>query len=190
MAMETPLQLTFHQLPPSDALELDVNRWVSELEGMFDGIVGCRVVIDAPHHHHHKGSRYRVHVELGVPRGPIVVDRSGDENGAHEDPYVAIRDAFLAVRRQLEDHVRRLRGQVKERHEPPQGRVVHLEPDLAYGRLAADDGREIYFHRNSVISGIDRLALGAAVRFHEERGDDGPQASTVELIGANGHHDA
>jgi cold shock CspA family protein len=186
--METPLQLTFHQLPSSAALEVDVNRWVAELEECFDGIVSCRVVIDAPHHHHHKGRRYRVHVELGVPRGPIVVDRPTDENGAHEDPYVAIRDTFLAARRRLEDHVHRLRGEVKDHHLPPHGRVVHLEPDRTYGRLSDDEGREIYFHRNSVIGGIDRLALGAEVRFHEERGDEGPQASTVEPIGANGHH--
>lgn len=107
--MQTPLQITFHQLPPSPALEADVRKWVDELETFFDRIVSCRVLIEAPHHHHHQGRLYRVRIEIGVPGEHIVVGRSPDEDHAHADPHVAVRDAFRAARRQLEDHVRRLR---------------------------------------------------------------------------------
>ena len=107
--MQTPLQITFHQLPPSPALEADVRARVDELATFFDRIVSCRVLIEAPHNHHHQGQLYRVRIELGVPGERIVVGRSPDEDGAHGDPYVAVRDAFRAARRQLEDHVRRLR---------------------------------------------------------------------------------
>ena len=186
--MQIPLQVTFHQLEPSEALEAQVRTWVDELETFFDGIVSCRVSIEAPHHHHHQGRLYRVRIELGVPGERIVVGRSPDEHGAHEDPYVALRDAFRAARRQLEDYVRRLRGHVKAHVAPPHGRVAYLEPDLSFGRIATEDGREIYFHKNSVIGGVGRLQLGSEVRFHEEAGVEGPQASTVEPIGEHGHH--
>lgn len=188
--MQTPLQITFHQMGPSPALEDLVRQWVDELETFFDGLISCRVFIEAPHHHHHQGRLYRVRIELGVPGDRLVVGRSPDEHGAHEDAQVALRDAFKAARRELEDYVRRLRGHVKLHVGPPHGRVIHLEPGLGYGRIETDDGREVYFHRNSVIGGIERLSLGAEVRFHEEPGDKGPQASTVEPIGEHGHHAA
>jgi len=188
--MQIPLQITFHHGPPSRALEANIRQLVDELETFFDGIVSCRVSIEAPNHHHHQGQLYRVHIEIGVPGTHIIVGRSPDEHAAHADAYIALRDAFRAARRQLEDYVRHLRGDVKSHVAPPHGRVVHLEPDLGYGRLATEDGREVYFHRNSVIGGIERLQLGAEVRFHEEPGDKGPQASTVEPIGQHGHHAA
>ncbi|HEX6203170.1 MAG TPA: cold shock domain-containing protein, partial [Thermoanaerobaculia bacterium] len=54
-----------------------------------------------------------------------------------------------------------------------------------YGFIAADDGREIYFHKNAVLPpGFDEIAVGSRVRFHEEQGNEGPQASTVEILGA------
>jgi cold shock CspA family protein len=186
--MQTPLRITFHQLLPSPVLEARVRAHVDELETFFEGIVTCRVSIEAPHRHHHQGRLYRVHIEIGVPGEQIVIDRSPDEHAAHADPYVAVRDAFRAARRKLEDYARRLRGDVKSHAGPPHGRVAHLEPDLEYGRIASDDGREIYFHRNSVPGGIERLAVGSEVRFHEVQGNKGPQASTVEPIGAQGHH--
>jgi cold shock CspA family protein/ribosome-associated translation inhibitor RaiA len=186
--MQTPLRVTFHQLPPSAALEARVRAHVDGLETIFDRIVTCRVSIEAPSRHHHHGSLYRVHIEIGVPGRQIVVGRSPDEHAAHTDPYVAVNDAFRAAHRRLEDYVRRLRGDVKSHVGPPQGRIAHLEPDLESGRIACDDGREIFFHRNSVRGGIERLALGAEVRFHEAQGDKGPQATTVEPVGAHGHH--
>jgi cold shock CspA family protein/ribosome-associated translation inhibitor RaiA len=186
--MQLPLQITYHQVEPSPALEAEVQGWVDDLETFFDRITSCRVFFEAPQHHHHQGGLYRVRIEIGVPGDHIVVTRSPDEHAAHADPHVALRDGFRAARRQLEDYVRRLRGGVKSHAGPPHGQVVHLEPDLEHGRIAADDGREIYFHRNSVIGGIERLQLGTEVRFHEEVGRQGPQASTVEAVGEHGHH--
>jgi cold shock CspA family protein len=184
-AMQTPLQIMFHQMPPSPVLESDVRGWVDELERFFDRVVSCRVLIETPHHHHHQGRLYRVRIEIGVPGEHIVVGRSPDEHAAHEDPHVAVRDAFRAARRQLEDYVRKQRGDVKTHIAPPHGRIIHLAPDLEFGRIATEDDREVYFHRNSVIGGIERLRLGAEVRFHEEAGVQGPQASTVELVGSH-----
>jgi ribosome-associated translation inhibitor RaiA len=186
--MQTPLQITFHQMEPSPALEADIRSWVADLESFFSRIVSCRVKVEAPHHHHHQGGRYKVLVDIGVPGHHVVIGRSPEENGAHEDAYVAVRDAFRAARRQLEAYVRRRRGDVKERVVPRHGAVIHLEPDLEYGRLVAEDGVTFYFHRNSVMGGIERLQIGSEVRFHEESGIEGPQASTVEAVGANATH--
>ena len=111
--MKRPLQITFRGLPPTPTLEARVRASVDELETLFDGIVSCRVSIETPHRHHHKGALYRVRVDLGVPGRHIVVGRSPDEHAAHADPYVAVRDAFRAVGRKLEDYARRLHGEVK-----------------------------------------------------------------------------
>lgn len=175
-------------MAPSPALETLVRGCADELETIFDRIVSCRVTLEAPNHHQHHGGVYKVRIEISVPGDHIVVDRSPIEQATHTDVDVAIHDAFRAARRQLEDHVRRERGDVKTHVAPPHARVVHLEPGLEYGRLATDDDREIYFHRHSVIGGMERLKVGTEVRFHEEPGDKGPQASSVEPVGEHGHH--
>jgi ribosome-associated translation inhibitor RaiA len=105
--MQTPLQVTFHQLPPSPALETDIRLRVAELEGFFNRIVSCRVSVEAPHRHHHQGQLYSVSIDIGLPGNHIVVSRSPDADETHADPYVAVRDAFDAAKRQLEDHSRR-----------------------------------------------------------------------------------
>jgi cold shock CspA family protein/ribosome-associated translation inhibitor RaiA len=187
--MQTEPQVTFHHLDASPALETLIRGEIEELEQFFDAIVSCRVAIDAPPpNHHRQAGVYRVSIEINVPREQIAVGRAPGDHPEHADAYVAVRDAFRAARRRLEDYVRRLHGHVKARTVPPHGVVTHLEPDLEYGRLETDDGREIYFHRHSVLGGIERLALGAEVRFHEEQGLKGPQASTVDPIGTRGRH--
>ena len=111
--MKIPIQISFHRMPPSAALEANIRRRAGELERFSRRIVSCHVVVAAPHRRHHQGRLYRVHIELGIPGELLVVGRSPDENGAHEDVRVAVRDSFRAMRRQLEDHVRRQRGKVK-----------------------------------------------------------------------------
>ena len=115
--MQIPLQITFHDLPPSPALDDEVRRRVDELGHTFDRSVSCRVLIDAPHRHHQQGRRYRVRVDLAVPGRTIVAARSPEEDASHEDVRVAVRDAFDAVERRLADFVQRRRGEVKT-HQP------------------------------------------------------------------------
>jgi cold shock CspA family protein len=97
--------------------------------------------------------------------------------------FVSIRDAFDAARRQLQDHLRVERGKVKVHEGPPHGKIVELVRDQDFGRIETPDGREVYFHRNSVLNAdFDKLETGAAVWFSEESGDRGPQATTVHVI--------
>jgi cold shock CspA family protein len=93
-------------------------------------------------------------------------------------------DAFKRARRQLQDQVRELQGQVKHHEGSPIGTVMRLDPSGEFGFLESSDGREIYFHRNSVLDGVfSRLAVGTRVTFAEEMGEKGQQASTVKLLG-------
>ena len=98
---------------------------------------------------------------------------------------MAIRDAFQAARRQLQDHVRKLDGKVKAHEVPPVGRIVRLFSEQGYGFIEAPDKREVYFHRNSVRDdGFDQLSVGVGVVYVEEDGEDGPQASMVRPVGS------
>ena len=183
--MQLPIQVVFRNMEPSAAIELAVRDRADKLEQFYEHIMSCRVVIELHHRHHHQGNLYHVRVDVKVPEAEIVASREPAEHHAHEDVYVAIRDAFNAVRRQLEDYIRRRRGVVKTHETPPHGHVVELNPD--FGRIETPDGRLVYFHKNSVASGdFDHLDVGTEVRFVEEQGELGPQASTVHIIGK--HH--
>lgn len=117
--MAASLQLTYHNMDPSAAVEKAVREKVDKLEQFSDQVTACHVTIGAPHKHHHKGKIYSVLIELHVPDTEIVVSRNPTENHAHEDVYVAIRDAFNSARRQLKEYEQRRRGKVKT-HEPPE----------------------------------------------------------------------
>lgn len=185
--MQQPLQITFRDIPPSESVEAVVREKAEKLDQFFEKIMSCRVMIESPHTHHHHGMLYHVRVDLTVPGAELVASRSADENHAHEDVYVAIRDAFDAAKRQLQDYKRKLKNKVKTHETPAHGAVAALVPDQDYGRIQASDGRDIYFHRNSLVRGeYDELEVGSEVRFVEEAGEEGPQASTVYVVGK--HH--
>jgi ribosomal subunit interface protein len=113
--MQIPLQISFRNMDPSPAVEARIRKKAAKLERFHDRIIGCKVVVEAPHRHHHKGKLYSVRVDISVPRKDVVVDRAKPTNHAHEDIYVAIRDAFDAAARRLEDTARKMRGSVKTR---------------------------------------------------------------------------
>lgn len=176
--MQLPVQITAHDFPLPADLEAEIRDKAAKLDSYYNGIMRCRVVVEAPVGHHRRGGPYNVRIDLTVSGGELVVNRQDNE----ELP-VAIRDAFDAMRRRLEDYARHQRGDVKVHEEPLlQGRVSKLMQHEGYGFLTTPDGREIYFHRNSVLEpGFDRIDIGTEVRFAEEQGEQGPQASTVHI---------
>ena len=189
MTLQTPLEITFRNLDHSDAVEAKVREKVEKLEQAYDRITSCRVRIEAMNRQHTKGNLYQVNIEIGVPGKQVTVGRNAGKNHAHEDVYVALRDAFNAARRRLADHSRRKSGRVKSHEVPPHGKVARLFPYEGYGFIETPDGREIYFHRNSLVDAdFDKLEAGQEVRYVAAEGesDKGPQASTVKLIGK--HH--
>lgn len=185
--MRIPLQITFRNIPPSEAVEAKIRTLAAKLDRFYNRITSCRVIVDAPHRYQRNGKLYQVRIDMTVPKGEIVIKRDPPERQSHEDIYVAIRDAFDAAKRQLQDHTKMVRQETKTHEEPPHGRIVTLFPDEGYGFIQTGDGSEVYFHRNSLFNGdFEQLHVGDEVRFAEAEGDKGLQASTVRLIGK--HH--
>lgn len=186
--MQVPLQVAFEGIQHSDAIEARIREEADKLEQFFGRLISARVVVARPQHRHHKGDTYHIRIHLAVPdAADIAVSREPAATGAHEDVYVTIRDAFKAARRQLQDIVRKRDGHVKEHEVPPHGVIAAIHAGAGYGFITSSDGREIYFHRNSVADDrFDELNVGEEVRFSETEGDEGPQASFVQPVGK--HH--
>ena len=140
--MQIPLQITFRNMPRSNAIEENIREKAAKLESLFDGITSCRVIVEAPHRHHYKGKAYVVRIDMTVPGGELVINRAPkrldaakatdpedletdlaeshepSKHAAHEDVYVAIRDAFNAAGRKVRDYARRRRGKQKSTNPP------------------------------------------------------------------------
>lgn len=198
--MQLPPTITFRGIAPSESLEADIHRRIERLETYYAPIMGCRVLVEFAERHHETGRRFHVRIDLTVPGEELVVQHEASLHATAKDTavarlskqsepqperkhvLVAIRQAFDSARRQLQDCARRQRGDVKTSLRPPRGRVVRLFPIDGYGFIEAQDGHEVFFQKNSVLNGaFDRVAVGSRVRFVEEAGDKGPQASTVQL---------
>jgi ribosomal subunit interface protein len=174
-------EISFRSIEQSDAIEAAVRDRIDRLERLFQPITGITVTIDAPHRQHHTGKIYTVDIDLTVPGDEIVVNRDPQKNHAHEDIYVAVRDAFDAAERQLKRYAEKQRGEVKRHEVPPHGQVIDLFFEEGYGFIEAADGRRIYFHQNAVAEGnFEDLEVGSVVEFVARQGDEGPQASTVK----------
>jgi cold shock CspA family protein/ribosome-associated translation inhibitor RaiA len=184
--MRLPITISFKNMKPSPWLEQEVRNRVEKLDEFCDEIMRCRVVIDIPHKHHHQGNFHRIRIALTVPNKQIVVSREAPEHSSAEDVRAVLRDAFDALRRQLQDYVRVRQRIVKTHAERPCGRITKLFPE-GYGFIQTSDGRDVYFHSNSVINhNFADLQVGAEVVFAEEQGEQGPQASTVRLLERQG----
>jgi ribosomal subunit interface protein len=177
--MQRPIQITSRDFALTDAMRSLIEHRVQALEQYFGRLTGCHVVIEAPVHHHHRGGPFKVRLDLRTPRAELSVNKQ-----SADDLAVAIREAFDSARRRLEDHLREMRRDVKSHELPSQARVVRIFPSEGYGFLETSDNREIYFHRSSVLDEhFDDLKPGTMVRFAEEEGEKGPQASTVAILG-------
>ncbi|MFA7521681.1 MAG: HPF/RaiA family ribosome-associated protein [Halothiobacillaceae bacterium] len=179
-----PLEIEFRNLDRSEHLENRVRENVAKLNRYYDRIMSCRVVIEPGHSRHVKGNLYNVLIDVTVPTGELVASRGPQDNHAHEDPYVAVRDAFKAMQKQLRAFAAKQRGVVKHHEAPPQGRIIKLVPETGFGVILTADGREVDFSRNSVVGyDFDKLEGGESVRFSEVKGEYGPAAGTVHIEG-------
>jgi cold shock CspA family protein len=200
-----PTQITFRGLPHSAVLDSEIRERVAWLEQFYADVMRCRVLVDLPHRHRHEGRLFHVRIELTVPGGPPIVvshepslhaqlkdvhddthHKQDEIEGEHRYAAVAVRQAFDAARRRLEDFAREQRGAVKEHEVPAHGEVVELSAADGYGFIQAGENR-IYFNRASVLDdAFDGLKIGTPVAFVQESGEKGPQASTVRVLGK--HH--
>jgi cold shock CspA family protein/ribosome-associated translation inhibitor RaiA len=177
--METPVQVDFQGMEPTARLKEAVNRHLAELEDKFGRITAGRIVIKGPGEHHRTGGLYDINIRLKLPDGKEVnVARTSQDDERHAQIEFALADAFKRTGRQLQDQVRRLRGQTKLHAPQPVGTVTSLFED--HGFLDGGEQGQVYFHRNSVLDGgFARLKLGSSVSYVAEQGEKGLQASTV-----------
>ena len=166
--MILPVQVSFRNMPHSDSIEAMVREEAAALDRYYSHIMGCRVMIEAPHRHCEEGGHHHVRIDLTVPGGEIVVKREPtlyprqqdvqeeeftkerEIERSHKHLQVAIRDAFSAVRRRLQDYARKQRMDVKTHPEQPLARVSRLFADEGYGYIETSDGREVYSQEQRV----------------------------------------
>jgi cold shock CspA family protein/ribosome-associated translation inhibitor RaiA len=199
--MSFPVQITFRNLETTETIEGWIRAEAAKLETFYRRIVCCRVVVELPHEHHRRGNLYNVRIYLSVPGRELVIKRDPslskrarelglatlrkklEVRAPHANLRQVIDDAFKAAGRRLQDYARRHRGDTKRHENLPVGCVSLILPGENYGFLQATDGRQIYFHRQSVLNqGFERIREGTRVSYVEEPGDKGPQASTVRII--------
>lgn len=174
--MQNALQITFRDMPPSEALEARIRDKVAKLEQFHPNITSCRVTVEEAHRHHQQGRHFGVKIELHVPGHPAIVSRLHHD----EDPYVALRDAVGAVRRRLEETWRETRGEVKTHAVPQHGKVARVMSEEGFGFIQSTDGREFYFSRENVVYPLfEQLGPGVDVQFYEEAAGEGTQARRV-----------
>jgi cold shock CspA family protein len=185
--MQIPLKIAYHDVEESKRVDDLIAGHAGKLEQFYDRITSCRVTVTAPGRVRNEGTIYSVRIDLTVPGREIVVNRQHGKDARHKDIEFAVNDAFHAARRMLEDHVRESRHKVKRHETPPHGRVSKFFPDDGYGFIETSDGREVYFSEKSVLAEGARIAVGEEVRFVEEAGEKGPNATSVRPVGRHHH---
>ena len=106
--MQQPIQVTFRGMAPSPALEEAIRERAAKLERFHPRVLSCRAVVEEAARHKQQGKQFVVRLDIKLAGAEVAINRDHSE-----DPFVAVRDAFDAARRQLEDHARRQRGEVK-----------------------------------------------------------------------------
>ncbi len=198
--MLLPAQIAFRDIEDHTGLDDYVQKEAAKLERFYSRISSCRVIVERPQRAA-SSKLYHVRIDLGVPNEELVVKHVPSLHGTlqdiqtqksrreaksvlvHKNPKRAIHEAFQEMGRQLQDYARRQEGAVKAKQPTREAIVKEVLPTEGYGFLETDDGRAIYFHQASVLDGhFPQLRIGTRVKFVEEQGDKGPQASTVKII--------
>ncbi|MEK1891288.1 MAG: cold shock domain-containing protein [Phyllobacterium sp.] len=172
-------------MEPIETVRSKILNCVTRLEQRCGRITACRVVVKGSSGRHQTGGIYDVSMWLSLPEGrEVAVEHTPQNDERYADLAFAINDAFKRARRQLQDKVRLMQRQTKTHEVAPIGIVKRIEGAKGYGFLETSDGREIYFHENSVLNGqFAKLKAGTRVTFTEKTGEKGPQASTVKRLG-------
>jgi cold shock CspA family protein len=187
-AMQTPVEIEFQEMVANSVVQDMIADHVKKLEQLYGRITACRIVVKGPGKRHKTGGLYDINIRLALPNGRDVdIGRTPKEDERYSDLPFAINDAFKRAGRRLQDSARRMEGMVKSHEDQPVGTVVRLDPAGQFGFLRANDGAEVYFHRNSVLGGqFSDLAVGSRVVFADEIGEKGAQATTVKPLGKHG----
>jgi len=183
--MIVPPEIVYRGIEKTEAMETLIQEDIQRLERYCDHINSCRVAVESRHQHQHSGQPYRIRIDMRVPPGhEVVASKDSSEGDIHDPLETVIKEAFDAAERQLKKITGKQRGETKQHPEQRlDGLVSKIFRDEGYGFIQSLDGREIYFHRNSLLNhDFERLHTGTGVRYAEEQGEEGPQASTVHIV--------
>ncbi|MCE8040001.1 HPF/RaiA family ribosome-associated protein [Halomonas sp. MCCC 1A11062] len=181
------MEITYQHVSRSAWIDEYVRSRVAKLENFSKDIVSCRVTIEQTQNPHKTGNPYRAQVEVTLPaKGELVAEKSDKVTDPQVQLRTIIRSAFEAMEKQLKKQTAKRDGRVKQHNDeplPPVATVVRMFEKDGYGFLKSVSGQEYYFHRNAVLHGdFDRLTVGTRVRFEPNEGDEGLQASSIQII--------
>lgn len=163
--MQLPLQISFRNVDPSDAVRRDIEQHMEKLEQHYDRITHCRVVVEAESKRGGKGKLFNVRIDLTLPGHEIAVNRKGPKSGAYSNMQAAVRAAFAAAQRSLKGEVRKLSGEVKRHDVALHGEVIDILPDEGYGFVRTPAGERVLFRKDNLKAGaFSKLELGDEVR--------------------------
>jgi cold shock CspA family protein len=183
--MDVPVEIAWRDVPKTDVVEDEIHAGIEKLEDVCDHVTSCRVAIERPHAHPDSGNPYRIRVLARIPPGHELVATKDETDELTKGGLAAlVRDAFDVLSRQARDLSAQQRGEVKHHPEQaPNAIVARMHAEEDYGFAKTLDGRDVYFHRNSVLSGdFERLAVGTAVRLEFEPGREGLQATSLRVV--------
>ena len=183
--MQIPLEISYRDVKKTDYIENLIREKVNKLERVCDHMTSCRVAVEKPQRTINAGNPYRIRINMRVPPGhELVVERKPGEGAMSDSLEKVIRYAFDAAKKQLEKITQKQRANVKQHPQQEVAAIVdRIFHEEGYGFLRTINGREIYFHKNSVLNkDFEKMETGMGVNFFEEQGDEGPQASTVHVI--------
>ncbi len=170
-----PLQLTIRDMTNSEALQAIIRKKAEKLKTFNNRITSCRVVIDIPQKHKHRGKLFNIRIDVTVPGKELVSTRK-----TSEDVYIAIREGFNALGRQLDDHSRRRHGHVKSHNHVKHGYVTRIVTEEGFGFIEDLLGDQYYFSiTNAAYPSFNKLTVGDAVEFVPESVSGGLQAHHV-----------
>jgi cold shock CspA family protein len=184
--MQITPEIIFHDVARSDWVEAYVGERLAHLERFASGVTRCRVTLTREQGSQRTGNRYSALVEVRIPpQHDLAVRKQKEIADMPAQMPALINLAFGAIERQLKKTAALRRGEEKAHDGQPHGVVEKLFDGEGYGFIRGlGDDRQFYFHRNSVLhDDFGRLAIGTEVRFNAEQGEEGPQASSVQVVG-------
>ena len=190
--MQVPPEISFHGIDRSETVEAYIRERIEKLEHLHDHIIACRVAVGRPQKSRNTGNPFRCRVELSLPRKAELVATKEENAERDKTLRTVVARTFDAIEKQLlsstSEHTRRVAAPPPAEYGiSSSGIVVRLFPEDGYGFIKTEDGREFYLHRNAVPrDGFERLQVGTEVRFEPEEGEEGPQASSAQIVGKPG----
>ena len=167
-------RITIRDIQHSDALEAYIIKKSDKLYSFCNKIMQCSVVVDQTQKHKHQGKLYNARIDVTVPGSELAVNHA-----INEDVYIAVRDAFNALRRQLSSFTDKQRGDVKTHDQALHGIVVKIFSDEQFGFIE-HNGEEYYFSSTNVVNpSFEKLEIGTEVQFIESLGNEGKQANRI-----------